>query len=396
MRRLLSILMLSVLLLPLFPAEVEETETMWENMTFFSGIVSTSYLSDFAYSMFPVSFGGEYGIKGIELLENRTTRLVATLDAGMTQRTLRQYPETGKLIKDPGSDEKYSVVFSDSSIGLRQGLIDNPRKGKADFLTMNIRLGMRWEQAFASFSDIQDGEYSGVFENTEYFPSGQAEYAGTPELSYGLHSLSTYFYLSFSFRNEDNDYLAPGGYRFDVDFMMAPWWLFNDAVLTDAEIDFYRVRYSASYSYTIMQAKWDNGFNIYSLVFDFSLSSQFLFGEAVPRFAYVQKFRGKEIPPRTFITDVSARLTLNGPEVLTYGTYPELNLMVENALSSGDLVNSSDTREMKLYGSVGLRATVHVMNMFEAYISLYYDYLEMEGYDNGFSYSVGVRFTYSF
>lgn len=396
MRRLIALLLVVLSLAPLFPEEVEETESFWSDMTFFSGIVSVSYLSDFAYKMFPVSAGVEYGIKGLEFLENRTTRLLLTMNTGMTQRTLRQDPVTGALIDSPGADEKYSVVFSDNKIGIQQGLIDNPRPKQADYLTLYVNLGMRWEQAFSSFKDIQSGDYSGVFGNELYFPYGQAEYSGTPDLSYGLYSLSAYINLKFTFRDRDNDYLAPGGYSFTIDFLLAPWWLLNTGVFTDTKVDFYRVRYSASYSYTIAQAKWASGFNIYSIVFDFSLDSQFLVGQSVPRYAYVLKFRDMEIPPRTFITDIKATLTVNGPEILGYGTYPELNIFLENALSSGDLLNTEGTRDMKFYGSVGAKLTIHILNMFEAYVGAYYDYLPMEGYTGGFDWDWGCYFVYIF
>ena len=131
---------------------------------FFSNIVNASYITDFAMGAFPISFWGEFGIDHIDLFPDLNTRVVVRVEAGMAQRTLRQYPETGALITDhnPGADENYSVVFSYGTVGFEQGIVDGG-EGKPDFLSASFSIGMRWEQAFASLAHIQQGNMNGIF-----------------------------------------------------------------------------------------------------------------------------------------------------------------------------------------------------------------------------------------
>ena len=118
MRRLILIVISAVMMLPLGA----------EGEVFFSNIINASFLTDFAYSVFPVSFWGEFGIDNLDFFEDLDSRAVVRVEAGMAQRTLRQDPQTGEIITDhnPGQAENYSVVFSDGSVGIDQGLIDNP------------------------------------------------------------------------------------------------------------------------------------------------------------------------------------------------------------------------------------------------------------------------------
>ena len=392
MRRLILIVLIAIMMLPLGA----------EGEVFFSNIVNASFLTDFAYSLFPVSFWGEFGIDNLDFFENLDTRAVVRVEAGMAQRTLRQDPVTGEIITDhnPGQRENYSVVFSDGSVGLDQGLIDNPDPEKPDFLTLSFSIGMRWEQAFASFYDIQHGNFSGVFGDKVYFPdSAENVFPGTPELSGNLYALSNYINLSLSFRNLDNHYLYPEGYNFSASITLAPWWLFNDLPIFETRTDYYRMIYSASWKHTFLSQnqKARSDMNLYSLAVDFRMKCQFLFGDSVPRHAYALTFRSKEIPPRVFMTDAYAAIILNGPEFLTKGTYPELTVFLENALSAGDVLNYKDGgKSIRFYGTLGARLRIHILGFFQCHVGFYYDYLPMEGYAGGVSLDLGAYFTAMF
>ncbi len=371
-----------------------------EGEVFFSNIVNASYLTDFAMGAFPISFWGEFGIDHIDLFPDLNTKVVVRVEAGMAQRTLRQYPETGALITDhnPGSAENYSVVFSYGTVGFEQGVVGGLEKGDPDFLVFDFSLGMRWEQAFASLADIQGNVNggSGVFGNQAYFPGGRKDYPGTPELSGNLYSLATSLNFGLEFRNLDNHYIHPDGYDFSISASFAPWWLFNDGlslINTGARIDYYRLLYDASWKYTAYELS-SGDMNLFSIVTDFSLHCQFLFGSDVPRYAYSVRFRGDEIPPRSFITDAYFGVILNGPEFITVGTYPQLYVFLENAVSAGRVLNSLDRSEsVKFYGSVGARLQLNVMGVFRAYVSIFYDYMPMEGYSGGFDYELGAYFS---
>ena len=391
MRRLKAVIAVFIISISSIAAEGE---------VFFSNIVNASYLSDFAMGAFPISFWGEFGINHIDFVPDLNTKVVVRVEAGMAQRTLRQYPETGDLITDhyPGADEHYSVVFSNGTVGFEQGIVDGINEGDPDFMTFDFSLGMRWEQAFASLYDIQNNVNggSGIFGNTFYFPDGRTDYPGTPELSGNLYSLATSVNFGLDFRSLDNHYIRPSGYTFSISATLAPWWLFNDGlswINTGARIDYYRFLYDAAWKYTAYEMHAGD-MNLFSVVTDFRLKCQFLFGSDVPRYAYSIRFRGDEIPPRPFITDVYFGVILNGPEFITVGTYPQLYVFIENALSAGRVLNSIDrTESVKFYGSIGARLQINIMGLFRAHVGVYYDYAPMEGYKGGFDFDVGAYFS---
>ena len=378
------------LIIALFPVGAE---------VFYSSIINASYLSDFAMSAFPVSFWGEFGINDLGLFENLNTKALVRVEAGMAQRTIRQWPVSGDIIYDPSDQRQYSVVFSEGLVGFEQGLVDNPMEGKPDFLTLNFLIGVRWEQAFASLHDMQSGDWGGVFDDDRYFPMN-TEIVGVPELNGNKYSLSNSVTIGIDFNNKDNDYLIPEGYNFSFDFIIAPWWLLNSPTVfnTSSIIDYWKLLYTASYTHTFFQKNQEDAdMNLYSLYMNFDLSCQLLFGEAVPQSEMSVKFRNKAVPPRPFITDVRASLSLVGPEFLTVGTYPMVTILMENTLSAGKLINKVDAKQsVGFYGTLGMRFDLYIMRLFRAYVGIYYDYLAPEGYKSGFDYEFGAYFTAAF
>ncbi len=387
MRKLVLVILLSLFLLPL-NAEV-----------FYSSIINASYLSDFALNAFPVSFWGEFGIDKLDLVENLNTKALVRVEAGMAQRTLRQWPETGSVITDPDDQRRYSVVFSEGLVGFEQGLVTNPDETKKDFLTLSFLIGVRWEQAFGSLHDIQNGDFGGVFDDPIYFPEN-TEVVGVPELNGNKYSLSNSITIGLDFNNRYSHYLTPEGYDFSIDFVMGPWWLLNSPTIfnTNSYIDYWKMLYTASYTHTIMQQNQeDSEMNLFSLYMNFGLSCQIMFGKAIPQHEMSVNFRGKAIPPRPFITDIKASITLVGPEFLTVGTYPTVTLTMENALAAGALLNSNEEHiGIGFYGTVGARFDLYIMRLFRAYVGVYWDYLSPEGYRSGFDFDFGAYFTATF
>ena len=387
MRKLVLVILLSFFLLPL-NAEV-----------FYSSIINASYLSDFALNAFPVSFWGEFGIDKLDLVENLNTKALVRVEAGMAQRTLRQWPETGSVITDPDDQRRYSVVFSEGLVGFEQGLVTNPDETKKDFLTLSFLIGVRWEQAFGSLHDIQNGDFGGVFDDPVYFPEN-TEVVGVPELNGNKYSLSNSITIGLDFNNRYSHYLTPEGYDFSIDFVMGPWWLLNSPTIfnTNSYIDYWKMLYTASYTHTIMQQNQeDSEMNLFSLYMNFGLSCQIMFGKAIPQHEMSVNFRGKAIPPRPFITDIKASITLVGPEFLTVGTYPTVTLTMENALAAGALLNSKEEHiGIGFYGTVGARFDLYIMRLFRAYVGVYWDYLSPEGYRSGFDFDFGAYFTATF
>lgn len=366
---------------------------------FYSSIINASYLSDFALSVFPVSFWGEFGIDDLNFVEGLNSKALVRVEAGMAQRTLRQKPTTGEIITNPADQRQYSVVFSEGLVGFEQGIIDNPAEGQPDFLQLSFFVGIRWEQAFGSLYDIQSGNYGGVLEDPAFFPEGE-EIIGVPELNGNKYSLSNSISIGLTFNNRFSDYLTPEGYDFSFDFIMGPWWLLNNPTVfnTDSFIDYWKILYKASYTHTFMQENQeDSDMNLYSLYMDFGLTCQLMFGKAVPQHEMSVRFRGMVIPPRPFITDVRAAATLIGPEFLTVGTYPTISVIMENSLAAGALLNSTDDKiGVGFYGTIGARFDLYIMRLFRTYVGIYYDYLAPEGYSGGWDYEFGAYFTASF
>lgn len=374
---------------------------------FFSNIINASFLSDFAMSAFPVSFWGEFGIDHLDFMPDLNTKAVVRVEAGMAQRTLKQWMTdtdshaSGSIIMDPADQRDYTVVFSDGRVGFSQGLVDNPREGAPDFITLNAFVGMRWEQAFASLADIQASRWSGFFEDPEYYPVGDnSEVAGVPELAGKKYSLTTSIMLGITLDNIINHYLTPEGYSFSFDLTFAPWWLLNQASIfgTSVTTDYYKILANADYKHTFyQQIQEDSAMNLFSVYMDFSLTCQMIFGDTVPQHALSVTVRGDSIPPRPFITNIHAGLTVTGPEFITVGTYPSITVFLENALSAGKLLNSPLSEpEVRFYGTIGARFNLYIMGLFRAYIGVYYDYLNPEGSVGGFDYEIGGYFTASF
>ncbi len=367
--------------------------------TFYSSIINASYLSDFAMSVFPVSFWGEFGIDDLGLFEDLNTKALVRVEAGMDQRTIRQWPVSGDIIYSPDDQRRYSVVFSEGLVGFEQGLVDNPDDGKPDFLTLNFLIGVRWEQAFASLHDIQNADWGGVFDDTAYFPLN-TEIIGIPELNGNKYSLSNSVTIGIEFNNKDNDYLIPEGYDFSFDFVIGPWWLLNSPTVfnTTTTIDYWKLLYKASYTHTFFQRdQEDADMNLYSLYMNFDLSCQLLFGEAIPQHEMSVRFRDEAVPPRPFITDVRASLSLVGPEFISVGTYPMITVLMENTLSAGRLLNNNDSSQsVGFYGTIGVRLDLYIMRLFRAFVGIYYDYLAPEGYQSGMDYEIGAYFTAAF
>ena len=220
MRRTIAVIIIFITAVFMLPAEE----------VYFSSIVNASYLTDFALNLFPVSFWGEFGIDNLDFFPNLTSRAVVRVEAGMTQRTLRQWPSDGGIIPIE-KQKQYTVVFSDGKAGFSQGLVDNPEPGRPDFLVLDVFFGMRWEQAFPSLKDIQEGNYDGFFNCGKYFPDGMVSSIGVPELNGTKYSLTNSFSLGLTFNNMLSHYLVPEGYNFAFDITVAPWWLMNTSEL---------------------------------------------------------------------------------------------------------------------------------------------------------------------
>ena len=330
---------------------------------YYSAIINGSYLSDFAYGMLPVSLWGDFGISGLDIAKNLDSKIYARLEAGLTQRSVFQDPATGKLLSN-GSGNEYTVAFSDGSIVYEQGVIDNRKKDSPDMLTASFILRMRWEQAFADFSDIRNGNYAGIFNDKTLFPDElSSQYPiGTPDLGGGKYFLSNSLNIKLAFNMMDDDYIAPEGSKGEVSLLFAPWFLMNKlSAFQYTQTDAFRMDLNFYFKHTfVSEQEFFSGRNRYSLYIDTSFKNQILAGKAVPRYLMNTSLMGRRIPPRTYMMSLNSTLWLVGPEVLSKGTYPGAYCYFENAISGGELMNTESEKGFDFLGGIGIGVDMHI------------------------------------
>lgn len=389
-RRLLLILVVLLVSVSLFAEE-----------SFYQTIINASYLSDFAYNAFPVSLWADFGISGVSLMENLTTKVYARVEAGITERTLKQYPSTGDIIDvDAFSSLSYSVAFSDGSFVFEQGIMNDPKDKENEMLSLAIVLRMRWEQAFATFADIRNGNYAGIFDpSIGLFDGLDRVLVGAPELSGNKYFLSNSFSFELKFDRLKSDYMAPNGYKANASIVFAPFWLGNSlsAISSKIETDAYRFRISGEYDYTFLNKKSQSGKNLYSLYAVATASTTFLFGNSIPRYLQDKSFMGKTIVPRLFYGDIYGKIQFNGPELLGLGTYPSLYIFIQNGINAGSLINNKvSCLDTEFFGGFGAGLQMTFIGYLRAFLEYNYIYTDMYGEDIGGSWGVGCYLTVLF
>ncbi len=366
---------------------------------YYSAIINGSYLSDFAYGMLPVSLWGDFGISGLDIAKNLDSKIYARLEAGLTQRSVFQDPATGKLLSN-GSGNEYTVAFSDGSIVYEQGVIDNRKKDSPDMLTASFILRMRWEQAFADFSDIRNGNYAGIFNDKTLFPDElSSQYPiGTPDLGGGKYFLSNSLNIKLAFNMMDDDYIAPEGSKGEVSLLFAPWFLMNKlSAFQYTQTDAFRMDLNFYFKHTfVSEQEFFSGRNRYSLYIDTSFKNQILAGKAVPRYLMNTSLMGRRIPPRTYMMSLNSTLWLVGPEVLSKGTYPGAYCYFENAISGGELMNTESEKGFDFLGGIGIGVDMHIMGVLRIFFEYKFIYTKIPGEKTGSDFSLGGYLTVLF
>lgn len=345
--------------------------------------------------MLPVSLWGDFGIKGLEFFPGYESRVYARLEAGLTERTLFQNPETGSLLDDTSSNS-YNVVFSDGSIVYEQGLLSNSENNK-NFLYVSLILRMRWEQAFADFGSIRSGNYAGVFGNKTLFSDeSRSKYLlGAPDLGGGKYLLSNSFNIKMSFNMLDDNYLTPEGFLVDAAIIFAPWFLANKLSMFDyTKTDCNRMDFSATYKHTFKSEKdKDKDWNSYSIYVSNYFTTSILTGKAVPRYLMINDFMGKRIPQRSVTMKLNSTLWLAGPEVLSKGTYPGAYVYFENCFAAGKFVNSDEGIGYNFFGGLGIGVDMHIFGLFRVFFEYKYIYTKIPAVRTGSDFSLGGYIT---
>lgn len=377
----LIIISIFIVAMPLFSEEV-----------FHQSIINASYLSDFAFGTFPVSLWGDFGVTGVEILPDMQTRIYATMKAGLLERTLRQNPVSGDILEN--TNYRYSVVFSDGEIVFDQELAKNPQT-KSKMLSAYVSARMRWEQAFATISDIRDERYGGIFDpSVGLFPTGGDVFLkGTPELSGDKYFMAASVNLGLSYYGGWDSFYGKNSYTISTSINFAPPWLFNDLWFIDkVYTDAAKLNLNGVWNINFADAKTAGGRKRYSLNLSTKLSSDFLFGSSIPRYMLDRSFMGHYVVTRNFYASASTRLDFKGPEILIEGTYPMLYAYAENAINWGSILNAVDTKDssFEFYGGIGCGADFYFLKYFNFFAEMKYIYTENEYLDRGLDFSMGV------
>lgn len=364
---------------------------------FYQSIINASYLGDFAYGTFPLSLWADFGVSGISLIDGVSTKIYARIEAGLTQRALKQYPQSGDVIPaDSSLNRSYLVAFSDGSAVWEQGLVADEERPGEDKISISIALRMRWEQAFPTFKDMRDNDFSGIFDEPDLFPD--AFYVGTPELNGDRYFLSNSFSFTATYNKFDSHYLTPNGYKIDASIIFAPFWLANELpIFNEIKTDAYRINVNGNYDYTILDKKTYSGKNLYSMYVTTSASATFLFGKSIPRYMQDKSFMGKSIVPRLFYSDIYAKLQFNGPEFLSLGTYPAAYVFIQNGVNAGPLINNKNSSVgAEFFGGFGVGVQMTLIGYLRAFVEYSYIYTPIYGEETGGDFNIGCYFTMAF
>lgn len=365
--------------------------SLYAKESYYSAIINASYLSDFAYNMLPVSLWGDFGVSGLDFFKGLDSKVYARLEAGLANRTVSQDPATGKILDDVEGNG-YNVAFSDGSVVYEQGLL----KDSGASFSLSFILRMRWEQAFADFSDIRNGNYAGVFGKTPLFPASDSGYLiGTPDLGGGKYMLSNSFNIKLSFNMLDDDYRTPEGFKVDASILFAPWFFLNKlSAFNYTKTSCSKMDFSAAYKHTFSSDKdWWSDRNKYSLYIATYLDASIFSGSAVPRYLMNNSFMGKRIPPRSVYMGLNSTLWLVGPEVLSKGTYPGAYVFFNNGFSAGRILNSDEGVGYDFLGGLGVGVDMHIFGLFRVFFEYQYVYTKIPGERTGSDFSFGGYLT---
>ena len=122
-----------------------------------------------------------------------------------------------------------------------------------------------------------------------------------------------------------------------------------------------------------------------------------MFGNSVPKYLQDKNFMGKNVVARLFYADLYARLQLNGPEILSLGTYPAIYLIIQNGVNAGALINSKTSKlDAEFLGGFGLGTQITMIGYLRAFFEYYYVYTPIFGESAGGFFSYGCYFTMLF
>lgn len=347
MKRILPVIVFLLALLPL-PA-----------MTTVTAVTGLGYLSDFAFgtiTAFPSSAAIEQSAEDFHFIDSMSTDLVMRMSFGLEKRRLLQNLEDGDYLSISKDDTwyDYSVFHSAVSYRLDNHLFEDEHTGEY-LLNFSAGFSFRFEQAFESLYNMRRGNASmmapsddgtvpaGFIRNSEnrLFLNSVA----TPDFNGNGYLLSSSFILAGKY---DHMYKAENrifrqGMEANLSLQLAPWWFFNSLPwFFDGKSDFYKLAADVQNALILYNRSDERGKSTLTLVVDNTLSTQLLFGSAVPHYADTLTFYSlTDGMNLSFIIRDSVKFYIYGPSFFTDDTLPYMYLFLDGGYAAGHLNNST-------------------------------------------------------
>ena len=342
-------------------------------------IFETRTNMEFANGVFPTSLLYQFNFPIPELIPGQTTDINFRLDNGLDFRTIRQNPETGKLlIEEPLSHPiDYLTLYDEMNIVLGQGFLRNSLSNK-DTLKIWTTVDLRFENAFESFDYLKDpSNIEGLFNKNPMSDKGPATpryttWIGQPELTGDRSTINLSLSLGFDVNYMEDKITRRNGVKNSFWIRLNPKWFdaFNDNTQ-----DFILIWDKLDLAFTPFALKMNGSRDTtwLSLVLDNSTTFKFIKGAKVPY--YVQGgyiFGAQAINTENIITNRTA-LTLYGPQINSYDCYPYISTFFDFGLSFGKLLNSNSSQSyFDFIYSIGGKAEFILFNIASIYCEIGY------------------------
>ena len=348
MRLFIFVFLSTILVLPAFPREYDESISMGAGIT---GITGGEY--SFGLGMLPLGTSFEYE-RYIDMIPSITHDAYFNVgisfsfrnqsfedyeyDTGIPFWSLKKYEqdESKLMYHGSGSDEYFRPsgavdVYFEQGFGLNEKALEDPLV--IIRLGLNLHFTMATEPLSLSRGDIDEPVFVDGYGNLRDQFKGAI--LAFPWLQGDRKSFNSIMYtaLIFDFDHPIDSNTDEGLYGY-ITLEWGPKWLFNNLPGRYATSDFYRVQGYFEQKLLLYEVKQDNGWTWVSLMLGHSNSASYIGGDIVP----FNRMPTDHL--RGYLSD-RLWLTFSGPQFLTSDCYTYISLILTNSLYYGTLVNTT-------------------------------------------------------
>lgn len=305
-----------------------------------------------------VTVGASYD--GLDLVEGDLTQIQATIGGGYTQRKVYQHPASGAPL-----DGDFFVFDAGQlrwNLKFLQGFGDSWVPGK-DLVTLYAGYEGRWEvymDSMVAGQDRKNGVDSLDFPVDRRYPVptfdgwsvGGATLGGSPvlkDLANDRRLFATIFYLGCKLNGMEDTGPSCDGFLGDINLKAAPKGLSGD------DISYLSATLNLVASKTLLQKRFANGSNAFSIVMIDRANANWTGGSGVPLYAQGPVSLGRKVRgfnTYSFNTEFSVvnnfDIRLSGPDrifAFMDGIFPRLNLFADCGYHWGRYFNSEEKGE---------------------------------------------------